>query len=92
MKRLLFTLTVLLLVPLLLLHAVEAAPPTGKPNILIILADDMGYSDLGSYGGDMATPNLDALAKGGLRFTDSSTSRGRSGWRSSQLRYPRTPT
>ncbi|MCU0784577.1 MAG: arylsulfatase [Verrucomicrobia bacterium] len=40
-----------------------------KPNILIILADDMGFSDLGCYGGEIATPNLDALAKGGLRFT-----------------------
>ena len=40
-----------------------------RPNILIILADDMGYSDLGCYGGDIATPNLDGLAKNGLRFT-----------------------
>ena len=42
---------------------------TGKPNILIILADDMGYSDAGCYGGDIATPNLDSLAANGLRFT-----------------------
>ena len=42
-----------------------AAPP----NILLILADDLGYSDLGCYGGEIATPNLDALAQGGLRFT-----------------------
>ncbi len=40
-----------------------------KPNILFILADDLGYSDLGCYGGEIATPNLDALARGGLRFT-----------------------
>ena len=40
-----------------------------KPNILIILADDLGYSDLGCYGSEIATPNLDALAKDGLRFT-----------------------
>jgi len=40
-----------------------------KPNILIILADDMGFSDLGCYGSEIATPNLDALAKDGLRFT-----------------------
>ncbi|MEP6672399.1 MAG: arylsulfatase [Chthoniobacter sp.] len=45
-----------------------AAAPS-KPNILIILADDMGFSDAGCYGGEVATPNLDALAKGGLRFT-----------------------
>ena len=42
---------------------------TEKPNILLIVADDMGYSDAGCYGGDIATPNLDALAKDGLRFT-----------------------
>ena len=40
-----------------------------KPNILIILADDMGYSDLGCYGGEIQTPNLDELAQHGLRFT-----------------------
>ena len=40
-----------------------------KPNIVFILADDGGYSDLGCYGGEIATPNLDALAAGGLRFT-----------------------
>lgn len=40
-----------------------------RPNVLLILADDMGFSDAGSYGGEIATPNLDALAKNGLRFT-----------------------
>ncbi|KAB2657660.1 MAG: arylsulfatase [Verrucomicrobia bacterium] len=40
-----------------------------KPNILLILADDLGYSDLGCYGSEIETPNLDALARGGLRFT-----------------------
>ena len=39
-----------------------------RPNILIILADDLGYSDLGCYGGEIHTPNLDGLAKRGLRF------------------------
>jgi arylsulfatase A-like enzyme len=46
--------------------AFAAAPP---PNILLILADDMGFSDLGCYGGEIQTPNLDALAAGGVRFT-----------------------
>ena len=41
-----------------------------RPNILLILADDMGYTDLGSFGGEIATPNLDSLAYGGLRFTN----------------------
>ncbi len=40
-----------------------------KPNIVVILTDDMGFSDLGCYGGELNTPNLDALAAGGLRFT-----------------------
>jgi arylsulfatase A-like enzyme len=40
-----------------------------RPNILIVLADDLGWSDLGCYGGEIRTPNLDALAGNGLRFT-----------------------
>ncbi len=42
---------------------------THKPNILIILADDLGFSDLGCYGGEIVTPNLDRLAQNGIRFT-----------------------
>jgi arylsulfatase A-like enzyme len=45
-------------------HAAER-----KPNVVVFLADDMGYSDLGCYGGDINTPNLDGLARNGLRFT-----------------------
>lgn len=44
-------------------------PGATKPNVIVILADDLGYSDLGCYGGEIATPNLDRLAAGGLRFT-----------------------
>ncbi|MDD4515886.1 arylsulfatase [Massilibacteroides sp.] len=40
-----------------------------KPNILLILADDLGYSDLGCYGGEVQTPNLDKLAANGVRFS-----------------------
>ncbi len=40
-----------------------------KPNVVMILADDLGYSDLGCYGGEIETPHLDALAKNGLRYT-----------------------
>src|SRR5262245_39491234 len=46
----------------------EAAEPA-RPNVLLIVADDMGFSDAGCYGGEIATPNLDALAKNGLRMT-----------------------
>src|SRR5688500_9558624 len=48
--------------------AVQQAP-SRKPNFLVIVADDMGYSDAGCYGGEIETPNLDALAARGLRFT-----------------------
>lgn len=40
-----------------------------RPNIVVIMSDDMGYSDIGCYGGEISTPNLDGLAEGGLRYT-----------------------
>jgi hypothetical protein len=43
---------------------VAAAPP--RPNIVVILVDDMGFSDIGCYGSEIPTPNLDKLAAGGL--------------------------
>ena len=46
--------------------AVHAAQ---RPNIILIMADDLGFADLGCYGSEIETPNLDALAAGGLRFT-----------------------
>ncbi len=66
--KLIFRLFAFLLAVLALgspLHAAESP----RPNILLIVADDLGYSDLGCYGGEISTPNLDALAQGGLRFT-----------------------
>ncbi|MCB1127864.1 MAG: arylsulfatase, partial [Verrucomicrobiae bacterium] len=45
------------------------AAGASRPNVLFILADDLGYSDLGCYGGEIETPNLDGLASEGLRFT-----------------------
>ena len=39
-----------------------------RPNIVVIMADDLGWSDLGCYGGEIKTPNLDALARNGVRF------------------------
>jgi arylsulfatase len=47
-----------------------AQGPVKRPNIVVILGDDMGYSDMGSFGSEIRTPNLDALAKGGVRFTN----------------------
>ena len=51
------------------LVAEAATKDTARPNIVLIVADDMGFSDLGCYGGEIETPHLDRLAKGGLRFT-----------------------
>ena len=42
---------------------------SSRPNIIVILADDMGFSDIGCYGGEIETPNLDKLAGKGIRFT-----------------------
>jgi arylsulfatase len=52
-------------------HAVPTAPAstTHQPNFLLIVADDLGWSDLGSFGGEIQTPNLDAIATSGVRFT-----------------------
>ncbi|HOX03957.1 MAG TPA: sulfatase-like hydrolase/transferase [Candidatus Paceibacterota bacterium] len=55
-----------ILLALLAAAGMRAAP---KPNIVLILADDLGFSDIGCYGGEIRTPNLDALAGKGLRFT-----------------------
>jgi arylsulfatase A-like enzyme len=46
---------------------IHAAAP--RPNIIVMLSDDVGYSDIGCYGGEIQTPNLDRLAAGGVRFT-----------------------
>lgn len=58
--------------PLFLSLASQAAfareAPARQPNVLIIVADDLGFSDLGAFGGEIATPNLDMLAKAGLRL------------------------
>ena len=49
--------------------AIAKADLAPRPNIVFILADDLGFSDIGCYGGEIATPNLDALASSGIRFT-----------------------
>ncbi len=70
----------LLIAPLLATvwsHALAAAPQSAqqasarpsRPNVVLIMADDMGYSDIGCYGSEVRTPNLDRLAAGGVRFS-----------------------
>ena len=66
MKPFLPSLATLLLMPLVPLHAAHAP---SRPNIVVILVDDMGFSDIGCYGSEIPTPNLDKLGAGGLRFT-----------------------
>ncbi len=52
-----------------LLMASRTVCAAGQPNILLILADDLGFSDIGCYGGEIHTPHIDRLAAGGIRFT-----------------------
>ena len=62
----------LILAGLLLLVSISGgakAEAAGRPNVVVILVDDMGFSDFSSYGGEIPTPHIDALAKNGLRFT-----------------------
>jgi arylsulfatase len=65
----LFTLLTLIAASCIPAAPVRAAAPGDRPNILVILADDLGVSDIGCYGSEIATPNLDRLATNGLRFT-----------------------
>ena len=69
MKQTLFALAALLLVPLASLHAAEAT--AAKPNIIFILADDLGYMDVGCFNPKTfyETPHIDLLARRGMRFT-----------------------
>ncbi len=60
MKKLFFS--------LFLISSLDTITAASKPNIVLIVADDMGFSDIGCYGSEIPTPNIDALAKGGLRY------------------------
>lgn len=56
----------------LIVHTCCLSAPTqntDRPNVVVILIDDMGFSDLGCYGSEVPTPNIDALAADGVRFT-----------------------
>ena len=58
----------LLLSILVMLHALVSEAAPARPNILVVLVDDMGWADIASYGGEIHTPTLDTLAANGLRF------------------------
>jgi len=52
----------------------QEVEPDDRPNILFLVVDDMGYSDIGPFGSEIETPNLDAMAEGGIKFTNFHTS------------------
>lgn len=67
--KILLTVFLFVFMPRVSLYAQSEDKVSEKPNILVILVDDMGFSDLGSYGGEISTPNVDRLAARGLRYT-----------------------
>jgi arylsulfatase A-like enzyme len=71
MQRFRWSLCLALVFGVPLVAAAQApAPGARRPNIVILLADDMGFSDIGMFGGEISTPNMDALALDGVRFTN----------------------
>jgi arylsulfatase A-like enzyme len=75
MKSTLTLITALLLAPLAALHSADAPKPANKPNVIVILSDDLGWADLSCYGSTFhESPNLDKLAAQGMRFTQAYSS------------------
>jgi arylsulfatase len=70
LSKLLRTLGVVMVAALVIPAIASAADAHRRPNIVIILADDLGYADMGSFGSEIRTPNLDSLANDGVRFTN----------------------
>lgn len=72
LRHVVLTLSLIASATATLLDTAHAAPagPGSRPNILVIVADDLGFSDIGAFGGEIDTPNLDALAREGARLTD----------------------
>ncbi|MDP7655411.1 MAG: sulfatase-like hydrolase/transferase, partial [Roseibacillus sp.] len=60
---------ILSIIPSLLLASLLPLPADDRPNIILIMVDDMGFSDIGCYGSEIPTPHLDALAARGARFS-----------------------
>ena len=69
MKGIHFQFARIALATTLLFASFSVSGAASRPNIVLIMADDMGWSDLGCYGGEIPTPNIDSLARDGLRFT-----------------------
>ena len=70
-KRILFSLSLIpVMLGLLGPPAFARQSADRRPNIVLIVTDDMGFADIGAFGGEIATPNLDALANAGVRFTN----------------------
>ena len=65
-RHLIIILLSLVLTPIV----VSATEATNRPNILLIAVDDMGYSDVAAFGGEIKTPNIDSLARSGVKFTN----------------------
>ena len=60
----------LIVVSALFLLSVSSAAHSKSPNFLLVMVDDMGWSDIASFGSEINTPNLDAIARSGVKFTD----------------------
>ena len=70
MRALRRTVSLVMVLGIVVVTRDATAQQDDRPNFLILVADDMGFSDLSSYGGEIATPVLDQLARDGVRFTD----------------------
>ena len=70
MKKMVSMLAAAALAGTALVPVAMAKPSSARPNIVVILVDDMGYSDLGAFGGEIRTPNLDKLANDGVKLTN----------------------
>ena len=69
MKRVTFKIAFVCFIFIAFVNSSAKVDAAKRPNIILIMSDDMGYSDIGCYGGEIQTPNLDGLAAGGIRFT-----------------------